>query len=60
MIDLLFALFDDKRLLAMICAAIAAGATVVTLAMPLLGGDVLEKRIAAVAAEREKIRQRER
>jgi hypothetical protein len=28
--------------------------------MPLLGGDVLEKRIAAVAAEREKIRQRER
>jgi hypothetical protein len=30
MIDLLFALFDDKRLLAMICAAIAAGATVVT------------------------------
>jgi tight adherence protein C len=60
MIDLLFALFDDKRLLAMICAAIAAGATVVTLAMPLLGGDGLEKRIAAVAAEREKIRQRER
>jgi len=60
MIDLLFALFDDKRLLAMICAAIAAGATIVTLAMPLLGGDVLEKRIAAVAAEREKIRQRER
>jgi tight adherence protein C len=60
MIDLLFALFDDKRLLAMICAAIAAGATVVTLAMPLLGGDVLDKRIAAVAAEREKIRQRER
>jgi tight adherence protein C len=60
MIDLLFGLFDDKRLLAMICAAIAAGATVVTLAMPLLGGDVLEKRIAAVAAEREKIRQRER
>ena len=60
MIDLLFALFDDKRLLAMICAAVAAGATVVTLAMPLLGSDVLEKRIAAVAAEREKIRQRER
>jgi len=44
----------------MIFAAIAAGATVITLAMPLLSGDVLEKRMAAVATEREKIRQRER
>ena len=60
MIDFLFAIFDDKRILAMIFAAIAAGATVITLAMPLLGGDQLEKRMAAVAAEREKIRQRER
>src|SRR5260370_16618396 len=60
MLDFLFAIFDDKRILAMICAAIAAGATVITLAMPLLGGDALEKRMAAVAAEREKIRQRER
>src|SRR3984957_16691507 len=60
MIELLFAIFDDKRILAMICAAIAAGATVITLAMPLLGGDELDKRMAAVAAEREKIRQRER
>src|SRR5579864_4533367 len=60
MIDFLFTLFDDKRLLAMIFAAVAAGATVITLAMPLLGGDALEKRMAAVAAEREKIRQRER
>jgi tight adherence protein C len=60
MIQILFALFDDRRLLTMIFAAIAAGATVITLAMPLLGGDALEKRMAAVAAEREKIRQRER
>ena len=60
MIDILFAVFEDKRLLLMIFAAIAAAATVITLAMPLLGGDVLEKRMAAVAAEREKIRQRER
>src|SRR5580692_1961602 len=60
MLDFLFALFDDKRLMAMIFAAIAAGATVITLAMPLLGGDALEKRMAAVATEREKIRQRER
>ena len=60
MIDILFAVFEDKRLLLMIFAAVAAAATVITLAMPLLGGDVLEKRMAAVAAEREKIRQRER
>jgi tight adherence protein C len=60
MIEFLFAIFDDKRIIAMICAAIAAGATVITLAMPLLGGNELEKRMAAVAAEREKIRQRER
>src|ERR1700732_1640177 len=60
MIEFLFAIFDDKRIIAMICAAIAAGATVITLAMPLLGGGELEKRMAAVAAEREIIRQRER
>jgi tight adherence protein C len=60
MLDFLFTLFDDKRLMAMIFAAVAACATVITLAMPLLGGDGLEKRMAAVAAEREKIRQRER
>jgi len=60
MIEFLFAIFDDKRIIAMILAAIAAGATVITLAMPLLGGDELEKRMAGVAAEREKIRQRER
>jgi tight adherence protein C len=60
MIDFLFALLDDKRILAMICAAVAAGAAVITLALPFLGGDVLEKRMAGVATEREKIRQRER
>jgi len=60
MLDIIFALLEDKRLLAMIFAGIAACATVITLAMPLLGGDTLQKRMAAVAAEREKIRQRER
>jgi tight adherence protein C len=60
MLDFLYAVFENKRLMAMIFAAIAAGATVITLAMPLLGGDALEKRMAAVATEREKIRQRER
>jgi tight adherence protein C len=60
MINAIFAIFEDRRILGMICAAIAAAATVITLAMPLLGSDQLEKRMAAVAAEREKIRQRER
>jgi tight adherence protein C len=60
MLDFLFAIFENKRLMAMIFAAVAAGATVITLAMPLLGGNALERRMAAVATEREKIRQRER
>jgi tight adherence protein C len=50
----------DSRLVTMLFAAIAAGATVITLAMPLLAPDTLNKRMKAVALEREKIRQRER
>lgn len=53
-------LLHDPRLMMMILAAIAAGATVVTLAMPLLANDTLSKRMNAVAIERERIRQRER
>ena len=40
--------------------AIPAGATVLTLAMPLLARDDLSTRMKAVAFEREKMRQRER
>jgi tight adherence protein C len=50
----------DVKFLTMVFAAIAAGATVLTLAMPLLVTDHLSKRMKAVAIEREKIRQRER
>ncbi len=50
----------DPQVLAMVFAAIAAGATVITLAMPLLARDTLSARMKAVAFEREKIRQRER
>jgi tight adherence protein C len=50
----------DPQVLTMVCAAVAAGATVITLAMPLLVSDTLNKRMKAVALEREKIRQRER
>jgi tight adherence protein C len=52
--------FMDVNTLAMIFAAIAAGATVLTLAMPLLAPDTLGKRMKAVALEREKMRLRER
>jgi tight adherence protein C len=60
MLDFLIERLHDTRLLAMIFAAIAAGATVFTLAMPLVAGDNLGRRMKAVALEREKIRQRER
>jgi tight adherence protein C len=52
--------FFDIKVLTMLFAAVAAGATVLTLAMPLLATDTLSKRMKAVALEREKIRQRER
>src|SRR5947209_11843093 len=47
-------------MLAAVFAAIAAMATVITLTMPLLVGDNLDKRMKSVALEREKMRQRER
>jgi tight adherence protein C len=60
MLELLTQKLQDPRFLAMCFAAIAAIATVITLAMPLLAGDSLEKRMKSVALEREKMRQRER
>src|SRR6478609_1088978 len=48
-----------KQLTALL-AAVAAIATVLTLAMPVLSPNVLDKRMKSVALEREKIRQRER
>jgi tight adherence protein C len=60
MIDLLVDKVNDPHFMAMVLAAIAAIATVLTLAMPLLAGDNLDKRMKAVAIERDRIRQRER
>ncbi len=60
MIQILMDALQNTRLLAMMFAALAAIATVLTLAMPLLSTDMLEKRMKSVALEREKIRQRER
>jgi tight adherence protein C len=50
----------NVKTLTMLFAAIAAAATVLTLAMPFVFVDQLGKRMHAVAIEREKIRQRER
>ncbi|MET0314348.1 MAG: type II secretion system F family protein [Hansschlegelia sp.] len=60
MADLIFKTLIDPKAMAALLAAIAAMATVVTLAMPLLAGDGLGKRMKAVALERNKIRARER
>ncbi|HET9717535.1 MAG TPA: type II secretion system F family protein [Pseudolabrys sp.] len=59
MLDILIEALSVKTL-TMVCAAIAAAATVLTLAMPVVYADPLERRMRAVALEREKIRQRER
>jgi tight adherence protein C len=50
----------DPKFMASLFAAIAAMATVITLAMPLLARNDLNRRLNAVSIEREKIRQRER
>ena len=50
----------NVKTLTMLFAAVAGAATVLTLAMPLVMVDPLDKRMRAVALEREKIRQRER
>jgi tight adherence protein C len=59
MIDFIINVINPKTL-TMVFAAIAAAATVLTLAMPFVFADPLGKRMKAVAIEREKIRQRER
>src|SRR6185437_601299 len=50
----------NVQTLTIVFAALAAAATVLTLAMPLVFADPLDKRMKAVALERDKIRQRER
>src|ERR1700731_5192310 len=60
MIGFLVDNLHDPRFMTMLLAAIAAAATAYTLIMPLLAGEGLEKRMKAVASERERIRARER
>ena len=60
MLEFLIEHMHDRQFLIMAFAAVAAIATVLTLAMPLLSTNSLGKRMKAVAFEREKIRARER
>jgi tight adherence protein C len=59
MINLMINMLNVKSM-TMLFAAIAAMATILTLAMPYAFGDSLNARMKAVAVEREKIRARER
>jgi tight adherence protein C len=59
MLDFLIDSFSVKSV-AMVSASIAAIATVLTIAMPMLLTDSLTRRMKSVAVEREKIRARER
>jgi tight adherence protein C len=60
MVEFIIEKMHDGHMMAMLLAAIAAGATVFTLVMPLFATDQLGKRMKSVADERERIRQRER
>lgn len=60
MMALLAEKLSDSQFLLAVLAAVAAAATVLTLAMPLLEGNDLSKRMKSVAVERDKIRARER
>lgn len=57
--DILQKLVDQQFLVGLL-VAVAAGATVLTLAMPLLDTDDLGQRMKSMATERERIRARER
>src|SRR4249920_3686681 len=60
MISFLVEKLHDARFMTMLLAAIAASATAYTLVMPFFAGESLDKRMKAVASERERIRARER
>src|ERR1700712_3576431 len=60
MIEILVDKLHDARFMTMLLAAITVTATAYTLIMPLFAGEGLQKRMRAVASERERIRQRER
>jgi len=60
MVDLIIEKLHDTNFMVTLLTALAAVATVLTIAMPYVFGDDLERRMKAVALERSKIRARER
>jgi tight adherence protein C len=60
MVELIIDRLHDTRFMVTLLTAVAAMATVITIAMPFVFGDNLERRMKAVALERSKIRARER
>ncbi len=60
MIDLIAGKLADTQFLLTMLVAVAAAATVITVAIPLTEGSHLQKRMKSVATERDKIRARER
>ena len=60
MVDFIIEKLHNAQFMTMLFAAVAAAATVYTLVMPLLAGENLNKRMKAVASERDRIRARER
>ena len=60
LVDLLIEKFHDIRFMTMLLSAIAAAATAYALVSPMFAGEGLNKRMKAVASERERMRQRER
>src|SRR6201993_3597702 len=60
MIDFLVTKLHDPHFMTMLLAALAVSMTAYTLIIPFFAGESLNKRMKAVANERERIRQRER
>jgi tight adherence protein C len=60
MLALLFEKLVDMRLLLALVGGVAVAVTIMTVAAPLLEGNVLGKRMKSVATERDRIRARER
>jgi tight adherence protein C len=60
MFSILFEKLAEPQFLAAFLVAIAAAATVITVALPLVEGNALGRRMKAVADERERLRVRER
>ena len=60
MFDLIYSKLSDPQFILSVLVAIAAAATVLTVALPLVDRDPLKGRMKSVSDERERIRERER